>query len=300
MKNRILQFVDHLLHPLNLDDPQQVIKEATRLLEEEGNYYGALDLLKPLANNGNPLAQTIVGGIFRELTTLPDNFAEAMRWFQMAAEQGFPLAQLNLGIMHLDGLGCPRNPMVAAGWFQKAAERGQALAQFELATLILHGAVGQPNMEAALYWMQKAVEQNFAPAVNELANMYETGRGVPLNPNKAMQLRRDAAAGGDPESRLALGKLLYQQADQTNDQALFMLKLEEAAQYGNIEAQARLGTVFYSGLGVSPNRQKAAMYWAMAAEQGHAESRNSLDRLQDHDREPRTMENVIPHVPRIG
>jgi TPR repeat protein len=303
MKNLILQFVEHLLHPVNKDDPRQVIKEATRLLEEDNNYYAALDLLKPLASSGHALAQTIVGGIFRELTTLPDNYGEAIRWFEMAAEQGFPLAELNLGIMHLDGLGCPPDARAAASWFQRAGEHGQALAQFEMAKLILRGALGPVNVSAALHWMNQAVNQGYTPAVNELARMYETGDGVAKNPQQALQLRRDAAAGGDPEARKVLGEWLYNQAEHTQEQSMFMARLEEAAEYGNVLAQSRLGTIYNSGLGVAPNQHKAAIYWEMAAAQGHGESKASLDHLlspRSDNRGQGTMENVTPHVPRIG
>ncbi|MGC8020812.1 tetratricopeptide repeat protein, partial [Salmonella enterica] len=75
---------------------------------------------------------TIVGGIFRELTQLPDNQAEAVRWFEMAAAQDFALAEMNLGIMFLEGHGVPRDLTTARFWFQKAAKNGQSAAQFEL------------------------------------------------------------------------------------------------------------------------------------------------------------------------
>src|ERR1700729_41211 len=132
MKNRILKFVQHLVHPVDHSDPEAVVKEAVRILESDGNYYAALDLLKPVATGGHPLAQTIVGGIFRELTQLPDHYAEAVRWFEMAAAQDFPLAQMNLGIMFLEGHGVPRDLATARFWFQKAAQNGQPAAQYEL------------------------------------------------------------------------------------------------------------------------------------------------------------------------
>jgi TPR repeat protein len=302
MKNRILKFVDHLLHPVDLSAPDQVIKEATRLLEQDGNFYQALELLKPVALAGNPLAQTITGGIFRELKTLPNHNAEALRWFEQAAALGFPLGELNLGIMHMDGLGCAKNPELAAHWFRLAAQKGHPLAQYELANLIIGGALEQATLEEAIYLLELAIQQSFTPAMNELAKLYEHKTASEAHQKKALELRQTAAALGDLASRLCLGERLYVQSEDTPNQNDYIKLLEESANYGYVPALFRLGTIYHSGLGVTPDRQKAASYWLIAAEQGHEESRMHLKEMQHSDQspEPRTMENVIPHVPRIG
>jgi TPR repeat protein len=302
MKSRILKFVDHLLHPVDLNDPDQVIKEATRLLEHDGAFAQALELLKPVAESGNALAQTITGGIYRELKTLPDHNGEALRWFEKAAAQGFPLGELNLGIMHMDGLGCPKNPALAAQWFRIAAEKGHPLAQFELAHLIIRGELDGTTLEEAIHLLELAIEQSFTPAMNELAKLYEQKTASEAHKKRAQELRKTAAELGDQDSKVYLGEKLYQQSEDTQDQDGFIHLLEEAANYGYVPALFRLGTIYYGGLGVAPDRQKAASYWLIAAEQGHEESRINLEQMQHADRhtEPRTMENTIPHVPRIG
>jgi TPR repeat protein len=117
-----------------------------------------------------------------------------------------------------------------------------------------------------------------------------------------MELRHTSAALGDHDSKLYLGEKFYQLSEDTQNQNEFLHLLEEAANYGYTPALFRLGTIYHSGLGVAADRQKAASYWSIAAEQGHEESRINLEQLQHAERnpEPRTLENTTPHVPRIG
>ncbi len=38
---------------------------------------------------------------------MPEDAAEAVRWYRLAADQGYAAAQYNLGIMYASGLGVP-------------------------------------------------------------------------------------------------------------------------------------------------------------------------------------------------
>ena len=55
---------------------------------------------------------------------MPEDDAEAVRWYQMAAEQGYARAQYNLGVMYADGEGVPEDDAEAVRWYQMAAEQG--------------------------------------------------------------------------------------------------------------------------------------------------------------------------------
>ncbi len=51
---------------------------------------------------------------------------------EQAAEQGDAKAQFNLGVMYSDGRGVPQNDAEAVKWFRLAAEQGDASAQYNL------------------------------------------------------------------------------------------------------------------------------------------------------------------------
>ena len=55
---------------------------------------------------------------------MPEDDAEAVRWYRMAAEQGFALAQSSLGAMYANGEGVPENYVLAYAWLNLAAAQG--------------------------------------------------------------------------------------------------------------------------------------------------------------------------------
>ena len=60
------------------------------------------------------------------------DYAPAIRLFRPLAEQGNPKAQNVLGVMFRKGEGVPKNPARAHMWFSFAAKRGEAGARAEL------------------------------------------------------------------------------------------------------------------------------------------------------------------------
>jgi hypothetical protein len=60
---------------------------------------------------------------------IPQNYAEAEKWYRHAAEQGFAPAQCNLGMMYLNGQGVPQDLVLAHVWFNLAVTGGYADAQ---------------------------------------------------------------------------------------------------------------------------------------------------------------------------
>ena len=80
--------------------------------------------LKLLAEQGNTSAQTLLGNMYADGEGVPENDAEAVKWFRLAAEQGDARAQYNLGVMYANGEGVPENDVEAYVWFSVAAARG--------------------------------------------------------------------------------------------------------------------------------------------------------------------------------
>jgi hypothetical protein len=50
------------------------------------------------ANQGNAIAQTNLGVLYRDGKGVPQDYAEALRWYRKAADQGNAIAQTNLGM----------------------------------------------------------------------------------------------------------------------------------------------------------------------------------------------------------
>jgi uncharacterized protein len=63
---------------------------------------------------------------------VPQNYAEALKWYRLAADQGNASAQNNLGGMYAAGRGPPQDYAEALKWYRLAANQGNALGQNNL------------------------------------------------------------------------------------------------------------------------------------------------------------------------
>ena len=70
--------------------------------------------------------------MYREGRGVPQDAAEAFRWFRLAAEQGHASAQVLLGAMYATGRGVPQDEAEAVRWYRLSAEQGHATAQYNL------------------------------------------------------------------------------------------------------------------------------------------------------------------------
>ena len=83
---------------------------------------------------------------------VPQDKAQAVKWYRKAAEQGYAAAQYNLGVMYYNGQGVPQDDAEAVKWYRKAAEQGLADAQTNLGGMYYFGqGVIQDNVYAHMW-----------------------------------------------------------------------------------------------------------------------------------------------------
>ena len=97
-----------------------------------GDYATALQEWTPLAEQGDVLAQALLGAMYENGYGVPQNYKTAVKWFRRAAEQGYASAQSNLGFMYENGQGVTQDYKTAIKWYTLAAEQGFAIAQSNL------------------------------------------------------------------------------------------------------------------------------------------------------------------------
>ena len=85
-----------------------------------------IDALRARAEQGDAVAQGLLGVMYATGRGVPQDDAEAVRWYRLAAEQGQALAQYNLGVMYANGRGIPQDDVEAVRWWRLAAEQGHA------------------------------------------------------------------------------------------------------------------------------------------------------------------------------
>ena len=59
---------------------------------------------------------------------VPQDYAEAVKWFRLAAEQGYTDAQFFLGLVYQDGKGVLQDNVMAHMWYNITSANGDAIA----------------------------------------------------------------------------------------------------------------------------------------------------------------------------
>jgi len=109
------------------------------------------------AKRGDAEAITSIGSMYALGVTVPQNFAEAMRWYSLAANQGDDWAMNDIGKMYLLGQGVSRSYAEAAGWLRDAADRGNAVAMIGIATMYWKGEGVPQDYTEAYFWLNLGV-----------------------------------------------------------------------------------------------------------------------------------------------
>jgi hypothetical protein len=102
--------------PVGADQLEDAYAAAKR-----GDYATALRLWRPLAEQGNAVAQRNLGIMYATGHGVPKDYVMAVKWYRKAAEQGYAEGQFNLALMYKYGQGVPRDYVQAHMWFNLAA-----------------------------------------------------------------------------------------------------------------------------------------------------------------------------------
>ncbi len=206
-----------------------------------GDHSAALSILKPLAERGNAEAQFQLGLLSAQGQGVPQNIAEAAKWFRKAAEQGYAPAQINLGYMYDTGQGVAKNQAEAASWWKKAADQGndEAKALFRKAQLNGHAPMQQTadskqtprpapapaqagpiedadaayergDSETSIKLLRPLAEQGDMQAQYQIGFRYSVGQGVPQDMNEAVAWWTKAANNGLVALQVPLAMLYLQ------------------------------------------------------------------------------------------
>ncbi|MBT5675453.1 MAG: hypothetical protein HOJ07_07170 [Rhodospirillaceae bacterium] len=142
------------------------------------DYAAALNVWRPLAEEGHAPAQFGMGLSYENGRGVERDPTQAAVWYHKAAEQGLADAQFNLGNLYLNASGVPKDPVEAVRWFRRAAEQGMPHAQVNLGYSYETGSGVAKDPVKAVSWYNKAAQQDFPQAQYYLGAAYERGSGV--------------------------------------------------------------------------------------------------------------------------
>ena len=100
--------------------------EDGRAAFNRNDYATAVQMWRPLAEQGDAAIQTLMGAMYTEGKGVTQDHKEAVKWYRLAAEQGDVRAQTNLGAMYYNGRGVPQDYALAHMWWNIASAAGDA------------------------------------------------------------------------------------------------------------------------------------------------------------------------------
>ena len=144
------------------------------------NYHKAFKLYLKAAQNGNVDAMFIAGGMYMQGLGTSINKPEAFKWLYKAAVNGRSSKESEriLGQSFLTGENVPQNYEEALHWYERAAKGGDAAAQSELGSLYFSGKMLDKDYEKARHWFEIAARDNYPLAQYNMGIIWYTGNGV--------------------------------------------------------------------------------------------------------------------------
>jgi len=257
------------------------------------------------AEKGNAEAQSGLGMLYFQGKGVKQSDKLAIKWLIESAKQGRKSAQHNLAVMYLEGIGVEKNYKKSFEWFSRAAKQDYAPSQKSLSNFYRKGLGVEKNTKLADTWFERSkmsgpyndglslykkgdYESAFKllkPLADNLHNMamfyigvmYEYGKGVEMDYDKAIKYYRDPAHQGVPEAQFNLGRLFLGNAVGVDKDVKTAFRwIERSANQGMAQAQYDLALMYHYGEGVAVDAKKAFELFKKSAEQGYADAKNNL------------------------
>ena len=161
-------------------------------------------------------------------------------------------------------------------WYEKSAELGSDWAQNSMGLMYQNGRGVDVDNQKAFDWYMRAAQQGYPDGMNNVGYFYDLGLGVDQNSAEAVRWYRAAADTGMARAQNNLG-IMY--ADGTGvpqdyEEAVKWYRL--AADQGLPEGQNSLGYSYDLGLGVPQDSAEAVRWYRLAADQGHMIAQSNL------------------------
>jgi TPR repeat protein len=227
---------DELAHAEKGEASAQWARGMT-LIERGQEREGMLWLRKAAAQRHNS-ALVWLGLFYMRGQHVRQDRGETFRLFELAARQGSTTAMTNLAFLYLNGWGTPKSVQSAIHYYEQAAARsveddhhilGSTRAMSNLCQMDLDGERAGTPPDVTLRLCEESARYGDRNAQYRLAQLYENGRLVPKDLEKAFGWYRAAALLGNLEAADRLADFYRNGvvADQNNFQAYFWSRVAD-------------------------------------------------------------------------
>ncbi|MFM5076781.1 tetratricopeptide repeat protein [Aeromonas caviae] len=164
------------LIPLSTEQELAAANRAWRT----GHFDEATRIWTPLAEQGQPRAQALMGWSHEVGQGSEQDMDRAIRLYRQAAQAGDAFGQYRLGEVYLRGAGVKRDLHEAFRWMELAARNGDVPAMLKVGILHLMGVNGRVELAEAKQWLYQASQKGNKMALQVLQEMAlaEEGRSA--------------------------------------------------------------------------------------------------------------------------
>ena len=239
------------------------------------DYKQAVNWFTKSAEQGDAYAWFQLGLIYKDENFVLQDYGQAIKFFTKAIESGdsslSSLSIRNLNSMQINNQGKTHDFLIAVELITQIAQQGNPDAQFFLGEV--YRDYGEPigDIFKSFEWIFKAAEQGHELAILELkspAPLY----GNPLKDGDNLAEYYKKTIEGLPQYLYQIGSILL--AVEKTDKAIKYIT--KAAEQGNQNAQAKLGLIYYQGVGVEQDYKKSFDWTSKAAKQGNSQAESLL------------------------
>ena len=204
----------------------------------------------------------------------------SVRYYRVAAELGFTKAQYKLGVCYRDGFGVDLDINEALLWFKKAAEQGDINAMFNIGGIYkrTNNSFEKSAFLDTVIYAGKLLFANKddVDALSVLGICLVEGKGGEKNEGKGFSYLKQAAENGNSNAQAYIGSYYYigRSVKQDKEEAVKWFKL--SANQGNSLGQRALGIYFVRTDKIEDNKKHAVYWLRKAANQGDSTSQRLL------------------------
>ena len=163
----IIALVIWRLIPLSTEQELAAANRAWR----SGHFDEATRIWQPLADQGEPRAQALMGWSHEVGQGSEQDMGQAIRLYRQSAEAGDAFGQYRLAEVYLRGAGVTRDLREAFHWMELAARNGDVPAMLKVGVLHLVGANGRVDLAEAKQWLYQASQKGNRLALQVLQEL---------------------------------------------------------------------------------------------------------------------------------
>ena len=238
----------------------------------EENWISHEDCLAP-AENGDVVAQCILGGHYLGENEIPADYERAMQWFTKALKKDYAPAYRHLGYMYERGYGVEKDMDKAVEYWKAGADKEDTYCIYNTGIMYL---TYYEKDSAAIPYLLRAAEKELTEARTQLAMCYYHGRGVEKDHHQAFHWAKLAAEDGSPRAQLYMGFLYEDGRVMERNMAEAIEWFTRAADGGNAAAMERMAYYCLTGEFIEEDTERGMELRMAAAERGDWDAQCNL------------------------